>query len=84
MGSSVSVDLFSLDQSPPLRGKIAIVAGCHSGIGYAVAKGFAQKTATAIIASQSLVKVSQVVTELRKETGNPSIHGEEMDLASFQ
>lgn len=58
---------FNLEQAPSQQGKIAIVTGANSGVGYETAKGLASKGAKVIMACRNLEKAESARQEILKE-----------------
>eukprot|EP01034_Spumella_vulgaris_P030751 gene30751-38010_t len=81
MGSGASS--FSVKQIQDLTGKIAIVTGGNSGIGYAIAKALASKGATVIVASRSLERVNEAVEKLQSFSINKTVFGMVLDISAF-
>lgn len=69
---------FDVDQIPDMTGKIVIVTGGNSGLGYVSAKEMARKGAKVIIGCRSESKAAVAISNMRKETGN-----EQLDVTSL-
>ncbi|XP_047996138.1 retinol dehydrogenase 11-like [Leguminivora glycinivorella] len=67
-----------------LDGKVAIVTGGSSGVGYEAAKNLARRGARVIIASRNETKLKLARDKLQEETGNNDIGYKTMDLGSFK
>lgn len=65
MGNGASFN-FSREQIPNLTGKIAIVTGGNTGIGFGICKDLACKGATVVVASRNKELVDKAVIELKK------------------
>ena len=64
--------------------KTIVITGGNSGLGLETARIIAQdKNNKLILACRDQKKAQTVVTELRRESGNPHIQSLELDLASF-
>eukprot|EP01035_Chromulina_nebulosa_P017845 gene17845-23458_t len=79
---------YSFDDIPDLTGKIAIVTGANSGIGYITARELANKGAY-VIGTARDYKKSKVATEsinshIKSSKYNGKVDFLELDLASFQ
>ena len=68
---------------PDLTGKVAIVTGANSGIGFETAKEFARKGAQTILASRSLDKTQVALDEILKELPDAPAEIMQLDLASL-
>ena len=75
--------MFSIDSTPDLTGKLAVVTGANSGLGKETARAFAQKGAHVIVAARDVAKGIQAVSEIKKELPNASLEVMELDLASL-
>jgi NAD(P)-dependent dehydrogenase (short-subunit alcohol dehydrogenase family) len=74
---------WTLDNAPDLTGKIIVVTGGNSGLGYESVKAFAMKGAEVILASRTLEKGAQAKAELVKEVPGGKISVMELDLADL-
>lgn len=72
------------DTEARLDGKVAIVTGGGSGVGYETAKNLARRGARVIIASRNETKLKLAKEQLQAETGNDDIAYRAMDLGSFK
>jgi len=70
-----------INDSDRLDGKICLITGANSGVGWGVAKLWVERGATIIMACRTLVP--DRAAELRELSGNPNIHLYELDLGSF-
>lgn len=70
-----------INDSDRLDGKICLITGANSGVGWGVAKLWAARGATILMACRTLVP--DRAAELRKLSGNPNIHLYELDMANF-
>lgn len=67
---------------PDLTGKVIIVTGANSGIGYEAAKEFARKGAQTILACRSVDKAQRALNQIRAEVPNAKVEIIQLDLAS--
>jgi len=67
---------------PDLTGKVIIVTGANSGIGYEAAKEFARKGAQTILACRSVNKAQRALNQIRTEVSNAKVEIRQLDLAS--
>jgi NAD(P)-dependent dehydrogenase (short-subunit alcohol dehydrogenase family) len=58
-----------------IKDKIALVTGSTAGIGFAIAKALANEGAKVFVNGRTPARVDLAVERLKKETGNPEIHG---------
>lgn len=68
---------------PDLTGKVALVTGGSSGIGYETVKGLLEKNATVYIGARSVEKANEAIQKLKEATGNQNVHLIQMDLADL-
>ena len=68
---------------PDLNGKVAIVTGANSGLGYEVTKGLAEKGATVVLACRDQAKATTAVAQLRREVPGTDLLIMELDLADL-
>lgn len=68
---------------PNLSGKVAIVTGANSGIGYETAKALAEKDATVILACRNLEKAQVACNTILQAAPNAKVEVMELDLASL-
>lgn len=67
---------------PDLTGKVIIVTGANSGIGYEAAKEFARKGAQTILACRSMDKAQAALSQIQAEIPNAPVEIMQLDLAS--
>lgn len=65
-----------------MKGKVCVVTGSGSGIGYETALALAEKGAKVIIITRSIEKSGRVIEKIKKETGNDQAEGYAIDLSS--
>lgn len=68
---------------PDQRGRIAIVTGSSSGIGFEAARVLASKNAIVIIAVRNMEKGTAAENKIRAQHNNADVHVMELDLASL-
>jgi NAD(P)-dependent dehydrogenase (short-subunit alcohol dehydrogenase family) len=65
-----------------LVGKVALITGASQGLGYQIAKRFANEGANLIICSRSKIEIKDVVSELSQNFGNDQrIYGFDCDVS---
>ncbi|XP_068622721.1 retinol dehydrogenase 13-like [Battus philenor] len=67
-----------------LDGKVAIITGGSSGIGYEAAKNLASRGARVVIASRNETKLIKARNRIQAVTGNPNVAYRVLDLASLK
>lgn len=75
---------WTLDNAPDLSGKVMIVTGGNSGLGYESVKAFAMKGAEVILASRTMEKGEQAKAEIVAEVPEATINVMELDLADLE
>jgi len=73
---------WTTDDIPDLTGKVIIVTGANSGIGYEAAKEFARKGAQTILACRSVDKAQVASVQIQAEVPNAKVEVMQIDLAS--
>ena len=82
-GNGAVQDHWTTANMPDLTGKVIIVTGANSGIGYEAAKEFARKGAQTILACRSMDKAQAALAELQAEVPQAQAEIMELDLASL-
>ncbi|XP_052749303.1 retinol dehydrogenase 13-like [Galleria mellonella] len=70
--------------SAHMVGKVVIVTGANSGIGFETAKDLANRGARVILACRSVSRATAAKQIIVKETGNKDIHIQQLDLKSLR
>jgi len=68
---------------PDLSGKVAIVTGANSGIGYETAKALAAKGATVVMACRNLDKAQSAITNIQSNVTDAHLEIIQLDLADL-
>lgn len=74
---------FSVAQTPDLTGKVALVTGGNTGLGYETVKAIASRGAHTIIAARNPQKAAEARTSLLQQMPGASIDVLQLDLASL-
>jgi NAD(P)-dependent dehydrogenase (short-subunit alcohol dehydrogenase family) len=67
---------------PECTGKVAVVTGANSGVGFETAKALAQLGATVVLACRTDEKANDAANRIRATTPNASLSTFTLDLAS--
>lgn len=76
-------DRWDLDHMPSQDGKIAIVTGANSGIGYYTAKGLAMKGANVIMACRNRSKAEAAADMIKREAPDARLSLMDLDLSDL-
>ncbi len=68
---------------PDLRGRVILITGANSGIGFEAARVFARKNAEVIMACRNMEKGKKATAEIMQETPTAQIALKELNLASL-
>ncbi|CAI2182776.1 12224_t:CDS:2 [Funneliformis geosporum] len=75
---------FITENIPDLTGKVAIVTGGNTGIGYITARELSRKNAHVFIASRNKERGEGAVEKIKKETGNDQVEYLNLDLVNLK
>jgi NAD(P)-dependent dehydrogenase (short-subunit alcohol dehydrogenase family) len=75
---------WTTDNIPDLTGKVIIVTGANSGLGYEAAKEFARKGAQTIMACRDMNKAQAALAQIQVEIPHAPAEIMQLDLASLQ
>lgn len=81
-GKTTMSNKWTTNDMPDLTGKVVIVTGANSGIGYESVKAFAIKGAEVILACRSMDKAEAALAELKRKIPNAQAVVMKLDLAS--
>jgi NAD(P)-dependent dehydrogenase (short-subunit alcohol dehydrogenase family) len=83
-GKSENEVPWSTADMPDLTGKVIIVTGANSGIGYEAAKAFARKRAQVVLACRNQEKADAALRQIKSEVPNAQAEIMLLDLASLE
>jgi len=75
---------FIFEDIPDLSGKVAIVTGGNTGVGYITARELARKNAHVFVASRSKERGEGAVEKIKKETGNNQVEYLHLNLVDLK
>ena len=67
-----------------MSGKICLITGANTGIGYATAEMLARRGAEVWLLCRNIERGNEAVESIRKKTGNPDVFTEKLDLTSIE
>lgn len=74
---------WTTENIPDMTGKVIIVTGGNSGIGFEAAKEFARKGATTILACRNTEKAKKAITKIQKKIPDAPVDFIQLDLMSL-
>ncbi len=75
---------WTVETAPDLKGKVIIVTGSNSGIGYEAVKIYAAKGAKVVMACRSLERANEALAKIMEEQKDADVVTMELDLASLK
>ena len=75
---------WSINDMPGLRGKLVIVTGGNSGLGFESVKAFAAKGAQVILAARSIKRGKSAKKKILEDYPNSKINVMKLDLANLE
>tara|TARA_Y100001968_G_scaffold119249_1_gene108663 strand:+ start:28620 stop:29549 length:930 start_codon:yes stop_codon:yes gene_type:complete len=79
-----NIKKWTTEDIPNLQGKLALVTGSNSGLGYYTARALSQKGCHVIIASRTLEKANKTKLELEKLIPDAQLSSLELNLSDFK
>jgi NAD(P)-dependent dehydrogenase (short-subunit alcohol dehydrogenase family) len=79
----MSIAKWTVENIPDLTGKVVVVTGGNSGLGYESVKAFSEKGAEVILTSRSTEKGETAKTDILKNNPGGKITVMELDLMDF-
>ena len=67
-----------------MKGRLCIVTGANSGIGYHTAKGLAEMNATVVLVCRDLEKGQNALSDIKEATGSHSLYLMHCDVSSMK
>ncbi|MBX7174865.1 MAG: SDR family NAD(P)-dependent oxidoreductase, partial [Pyrinomonadaceae bacterium] len=80
----MSSEKWTAENIPNQKGKVVIVTGSSSGIGFEAARVLAEKQATVIIAVRNLEKGNKAVEKILAQNKDAEVRVMELDLANLE
>jgi NAD(P)-dependent dehydrogenase (short-subunit alcohol dehydrogenase family) len=77
------VSAWTLDNVPPQGGKLAVITGANSGLGYETALALAHAGAEVILAARNAAKGRDALARIRARSPQAKVRLELLDLASL-
>lgn len=81
-GDAIPQEQWTTADMPDLTGKVILVTGANSGIGFEAAREFARKGATTVLACRSKDKAEAALAEIMVEIPNANAEIMQLDLTS--
>lgn len=79
----MSQNNWSIAEVPSQKGKIAIVTGANTGLGYETALALAQKDMKVILACRNMVKAENAKAKIKKAYPNANLECKQIDLSKL-
>lgn len=76
-------EIWNAENIPSQKGRVAIVTGSSSGIGYETARVLANKEASVILAVRNMDKGNKVLTKIRQQHPDSDVQVLQLDLANL-
>ena len=75
---------WNINDIPDQSGKVAVVTGANSGLGYEASKALAAKNATVVMAARNMEKGQAAVDRIRAEIPTADLELRQLDLGSLE
>jgi len=82
--NTLPAEIWTTANMPDLTGKVVIITGANSGIGYEATKEFARKGAKTILACRSMEKAQAALDQIRAEIPDAQVEIMYLDLANLE
>lgn len=82
--AGVKTTSWTTDQMPDLAGRLAVVTGANSGLGFETAKALAAHGATVVMATRDEAKSNAAIATIRSVSPNADVRREALDLSSLE
>lgn len=82
MGKKIGIK-WRLSDTKPQNGKIVLITGSNSGIGFEMAREFAAKGAEVVLACRNAAKAEAAATQIRSQNADAVVRTLELDLADL-
>jgi NAD(P)-dependent dehydrogenase (short-subunit alcohol dehydrogenase family) len=80
---SIKRSAWTVAEIPPQHGRLAVVTGANSGIGWHTALELARAGAEVIVPARTLAKAEEAVARIRRELPGAKLRAEVLDLADL-
>jgi len=78
----MTTDKWTVDNIPSMTGKVVIITGANSGMGFEASKALSRKGAKVILACRNMQKAKVALSELKKEVRDAKVEIMILNLAS--
>ncbi|GAC94021.1 short-chain dehydrogenase [Pseudozyma hubeiensis SY62] len=75
--------VFSVNDIPDLKGKVALVTGGNAGVGFETVKQLARKNAKVILAARSPIKAKKAIQTIKDDYPNADVDFQLLDLSDL-
>lgn len=78
------IDRWIEENIPDQSGRLALVTGANSGLGYEVSRGLSLRSASVVMACRNLMKGEEAAANIRVENPNGEVRLMQLDLADLE